>query len=196
MDRRDFVTSLLAGGILGTSSWSVRAAAMGADRVGPVDIVLQGDLAQAVGLANGIGHALNDAGVTCRMTVLTGSELASYRTVSALLPTAPDVHLLGVMDDASAVIFQALAAAQGSATLAVAHHRFAAGQAGLCCDAPGLDSSLRWHEALPVHAQRIGRLYLALLGGTPPTPGIVATPIGVPEEPHASASLASFLITT
>lgn len=196
MDRRDFITSLLAGGILGTSAWSVQAATLRNGTKGPVGIVLQGDLAPAVGLGDGLRQAFSASGLDCRVSTLDGGELASSKTVATMLPSAPGARLLGVMDDASALIFQALAATRGAATVAVAHHRFAAGRAGLCCDAPGLETRLRWNDALPLHANRIGRLYAALLGGTLPAADIAMAPIGDATANDTAASLVSFLITT
>lgn len=193
MDRRDFITSMLAGGILGTSAWSVRAGSPYPGSCRPINIVLQGDLAPAPCLGDALRRAFDSAGSACRITTLSEGDLASCRTVSALLDTAPGSGLLGVMDDASALIFQALASARGAATVATAHHRFIAGRAALCCDAVGIAPRLRWNDALPLHANRIGRLYAALLGGSLPA---------LEPEPDARlaadapASLASFLIIT
>ena len=198
MDRRNFIKSLLASGVLGSSPLAAQAASeLFAPRAAqPVMIVGQSGLPHVDELVARLKQVFAAAGIEHVHAEATGSELAGYSHVVALLERIPGKRVIGVMDDAAALIFQELAAARGAACVINTHHRFAAQEVRHCCTSAGLDGSIVWSDSLPDHAERISRLYAATSGGQEPAAGRVAgreVPALVADG--TPASLVSFLIT-
>jgi hypothetical protein len=201
MDRRNFIKSLLASGILGSSPLAARAAdelfTPGAAL--PVMIIGQSGLPHAVEFVARLKQVLVAAGVKHVHAEATGSELTGYSHVSALLDRVPGKRVIGVMDDAAALIFQELAAARGAACVVNTHHRFVDQKVRHCCTAAGLEGSIVWLDSHPDHAERISRLYAGTIAGQEPAAGRSARVASA--EPGRAAdgtpgSLVSFLITT
>ena len=201
MDRRNFIKALTASGVLGASPLVARAASelFTSGTAQPVLIVSQSGLPQAAELVVRLQQVLAAAGIKHQQTAATGPELAQFSHVAALLNKVPGSRVIGVMDDAAAVIFQELAAARGAACVVSTHHRFIDRQVRHCCTAVGLDASIAWSDALPSHAQRISRLYAGMLGGPALATGHEAqdAPVVRADLSVATpASLVSFLIKT
>ncbi|HJV28135.1 MAG TPA: hypothetical protein VJ673_20835 [Aromatoleum sp.] len=117
MDRRIFLKGLMGSGALGLLPVAAFARQAGAGE-GAVTVVVQADLPRAQALAVGMADA---RGVT---PLFVGpDELGSYGAVSALLDRAGRTSLIGVMDDAAAVIFQQIAASRGAGLVAHTQHR-------------------------------------------------------------------------
>lgn len=196
MDRRNFIKSLMASGVLGASPLASQAASelFNPGAAQPVLIVGQSGLPHVAELVARLGQVFATAGIKQLQVAASGSELAQFGHVSALLDRVPGGRVIGVMDDAAGVIFQELAAARGAACVLNAHHRFGAQQVRHCCTSVGLESGIVWSDALPNHAERISRLYAGALGGKAPAPDLLAPAVaaggGVP------TSLVSFLINT
>ena len=201
MDRRYFIKALTASGVLGASPLAAQAASelFTPGTAQPVLLISQSGLPQAAELAVRLQQLLAAAGIKHQQTAASGPELAQFSHVCALLDSVPGSRVIGVMDDAAAVIFQELAAARGAACVVSTHHRFVDGQVRHCCTAAGLDASIAWSDALPSHAQRISRLYAGMLGGPASASGdgAAVAPVGLAASLVATpASLVSFLIKT
>lgn len=197
MDRRDFIKTLMASGVLGASPMAAQAAEqLFSSPTGPVTIVGQSGLPQAAELVARFGQVFTAAGIEHAYVAASAGELAEFSHVAALLDRATGSRIVGVMDDAASVIFQELAAARGAACVLSTHHRFVDREVRHCCTSAGLDSSVVWSDALPAHAERISRLYAGTLGGQAPAVEHGARPGTLGTTSLAPASLVSFLITT
>lgn len=194
MDRRNFIKSLLASGVLGSSPLAARAASelFASGTAQPVTIIGQSGLPHAADLVAGLKQVLASAGIEHHHAEAAGIELIEYSQVAALLDRVPGRRLIGVMDDAAALIFQELAMARGAACVVATHHRFGGAQVRHCCSPAGQADGMVWSDRLPDHAGRIGRLYAGALGAADPG-GSGATATAIPDD--APASLVSFLIT-
>lgn len=194
MDRRNFIKSLLASGVLGSSPLAAQAAnglfTPGAAQ--PVMIVGQSGLPHAEELVARLGQVFAAAGIDYVQARASGSELTGYSHVVALLDRIPGKRVIGVMDDAAALIFQELAAARGAACVINTHHRFAGQEVRHCCTSAGLDASIVWSDSLPDHAERISRLYAGTTGGQESATGREALAKVADGTP---GSLVSFLLT-
>lgn len=119
MDRRIFLKGVVGGSALGlvpAATWANGAAGGGGGtRMGL--LLAQRGIPEALAIARGIATETG-----ARVLEVEAAELGSYRGVSALLDGADGARVIGVMDDASAVIFQQIAAARG-AGLAMDTHR-------------------------------------------------------------------------
>lgn len=197
MDRRNFIKSLLASGVLGSSPLAAQAAGElfrpGATQ--PVLIIGQSGLPHADQLVARLERVFAAAGIDHARESPSGSELTGYAHVAGLLDRIPGHRVIGVMDDAAALIFQELAAARGAACILSTHHRFAVQEVRHCCSPAGLEGNIVWSDSLPDHAERVGRLYAGALGArNPGEHGL--PPAAERQEDGTPASLVSFLITT
>lgn len=167
MNRRNFIKSLLASGVLGSSPLAAQAAnglfTPGAAQ--PVMIVGQRGLPHADELVARLERVFAAAGINYVREAASGSELTEYLHFTALFDRIPGSRLIGVMDDAAAIVFQELAAARGAACAVNTHHRFAAREVRHCCTSAGLEGSIVWSDSLSGHAERIGRLYARTIAG-------------------------------
>ncbi len=194
MDRRNFIGTLLASGVLGATLPAARAAddlfLPGANRV---LIVGQSDQPYALELTAQLRQVFTAAGIPHMQAVAGGTELAQVAHVIALLEKARGGRVIGVMDDAAAVIFQELAAARGGACVLSTHHRFGAGAVRHCCTSATLEAGIVWSEPISAQAGRIAGVYAGAIGGrqrAAPTVPATGPADGGP------ASLVSFLINT
>lgn len=201
MERRNFIKALMASGVLGASPLASRAASQlftsGAAR--PVMIVGQSGLPPAAELVARLEQVLGAAGIKHLRAAPTGSELLQFSHVAALLDRVPGGSVIGVMDDAAAVIFQEMAAARHAVCVLHTHHRFAGQGVRQCCTSAGLDASIAWSDPLAAHAERISRLYAGTIGGQAMAPGHGAQLAGpglAGPAVASPASLISFLIKT
>ena len=123
MDRRIFLKGLLASGALGAAPMAAFARLPGdfVHEARPVVLVAQAGLPQATALARGLA-----AGLGIRPLAADAHELGSYAGVSAILDRAGRARVIGVMDDASALIFQQIAMARGARLATHTQHRVGA----------------------------------------------------------------------
>lgn len=110
MDRRIFLKGVLGGGALGATPLAAMAElGAGGEARRPVMVVAQAESPHALALARGLAA---EQGV--RPVAASAQALGSFAGVTALLERAGRARVVGVMDDASAVIFQQIAAARGA----------------------------------------------------------------------------------
>ncbi|MCC4115974.1 hypothetical protein LLG90_11500 [Aromatoleum toluclasticum] len=118
MDRRNFLKGMVGSGALGVAPLVAAANAGEFGGMGrPVTVIAQSEAPEAMAIAGGVAA---DFGV--RPVAASVLQLGSYAGVTALLERAGQGRVIGVMDDASALIFQQIAAARG-AGLAMDTHR-------------------------------------------------------------------------
>nr|WP_246262404.1 hypothetical protein [Aromatoleum evansii] len=86
-----------------------------------VMVVAQADSPEALAMGRGLAAELG-----VRAVAVSVRELGSFAGVTALLDRAGQGRVIGVMDDASAVIFQQIAAARGAGLVMDAHRRIGA----------------------------------------------------------------------
>lgn len=130
MDRRDFLKGAGAGGVLGAVPLTAFAALPQgvSDAQRPLVIVHQADVPQAAELAGRLRAAAAPSApprVPAATVALASDELRDFPRIVALLDQWPQARFLGVMDYASATIFQEIAAARGAGYVFETHHRFA-----------------------------------------------------------------------
>ncbi len=200
MDRRNFIKTLMASGVLGSSPLAAQAASelFTPGAALPTMIVGQSGLPHADQLVARLRQVLVAAGIEHLHAEAAGSELVEYSHVAALLDRVPGKRVIGVMDDAAALIFQQLAAARGAACVVSTHHRFAAQEVRHCCTSAGLEASIVWSDSLPDHAERVSRLYAGTLGRPEPAAdrdARVASGNPARVADGTPGSLVSFLIT-
>ncbi|MCK0506138.1 hypothetical protein [Aromatoleum anaerobium] len=201
MERRDFLKGMVGGGALvGVPLGALAAATPAGVAAGAaVTIVRQVDLPFAAALAGRIGGSLDAAGMRVARLAPHGDELGRFASVMAILDGARNGHLIGVMDDASAVIVQQLAASRGAACVIQTHHRVSARDVRNCCTVAGLESNLVWSDGVASPADRIGHLYAQAVGRGRASSG---SPTAVAKDGFAlandasAASLVSFVINT
>ncbi|HRP98119.1 MAG TPA: hypothetical protein PL143_17920 [Rhodocyclaceae bacterium] len=196
MNRREFIRRTGGGAILAMPLASVAPAALAAlharsdAEAAPLVLVAPADLPTATALAQRLAAALRAAGLPATLQHPDGNALRRHDGLSALFAQPAGTRLLGIMDDAAAVIVQAVAGSRGARMLAHGEHRGAAGTIRHCCSATTHDAAIRWREAAHGPQPHLERFYLAALGvglpaGGPPTAAAAGVPPG---------SLASFLL--
>jgi len=196
MNRREFFRRAGGGVLLGAplatlpSAASAFSRATSADGV-PLQVIGQLDRPAAIALAQQLAAALGSAGRAAPLQQRDGAALRQLDQLDALLALPRGTHLLGVMDDASAVVFQAVAASRGAHLLAHGHHRLGAGSTRHACTATACGEALAWREAATRPGTHVEAFYRAALGsgqGPAHAPGIDPALAG------ATDTLASFLI--
>ena len=182
MHRRDFMKGLIGSGALGAVPLAFAGVpAAGSDEAGRIVVVGQADLPQAAALADRIAGSVETAGFSAARVTARGDVLGSYAGVAAILDRAARARLIGVMDDAAALVFQQIAAARGAGWVMQAHHRIAGGEVRHCCNVAGMEAGQAWVDAPQRYAERIARLYAEALGGRA---------LAAPREPAAGAPAA------
>lgn len=128
MERRTFVASLMAATASVAAAPAVHAAVAGAVSPDPtpgaqdrVHILVQAGLAPARDLAATLAASLGAAGVS--HTVSHERALLDPARVQRLLAREPGARLIGITDDASAVVVQAIAASRGQVCVQHQQHR-------------------------------------------------------------------------
>lgn len=187
MERRNFIHMLVAGGVLSAAPLTASASGhrLTAKTAQTVTVMSQSGLAQASNLLAQLDQVLGAAGVATQQVQVSEATLLDFAHVSDLLAQQAGRPLIGVMDDARALLFLEIATARGLACLRSTHHRYSPQLARHCCTADSL--GLASAATTPAHtpAQQIGHLY--------------AHTVQTPADPHPlarrpSASLVSFLI--
>lgn len=194
MDRREFFRRTGGGLLLGAplAGLPATAAALASpDGAATAVVVLgQADRAGALGLAHRLAAALGNGDRPLPVQARDAAALRRPDQVDALLSLPRGTRLLGVMDDASAVVFLAMAASRGAHLLAHGHHRLATqGATRHACSATACGEALAWHEPAlrpTAHVEHFYRATLgeAALGARAPLPAAAGT----------DEALASFLI--
>jgi len=120
MDRRIFLKGVVVGGGVLSAAPLVATAklAEGSDMLRPVMVIAQEGSGEALAMARGLA-----AGLGVRPVAASVRELGSFAGVTALLDRAGQGRVIGVMDDASALIFQQIAAARGAGLVMDTHRR-------------------------------------------------------------------------
>lgn len=122
MDRRIFLKGVLGGGALGATPLAAMAnPGEGGVVRRAVMVVAQAESPQALALASGLAAELGVRPVAAGV-----QQLGSFAGVTALLDKAGRARVVGVMDDASALIFQQIAAARGAGLVMDTHRRVGA----------------------------------------------------------------------
>lgn len=137
MDRREFIKGAGAGTALATAAVVPGAAlAAGARLPGAhgasdaaawaasVFIVYQEEWPQAGALARALAQTLAREGTPHVVRALPARALGDAPRVAALLDDVAGARVIGVMDDASAVIVQAMAGSRGAGFMADRRHHF------------------------------------------------------------------------
>jgi hypothetical protein len=123
---------------------------------------------------------------------VTGDQLRDIAALNGLLRREGDGYLLGVMDTASAVIYEELAAVRGTALVARVNHRLGISETHHYCMAPGITADIAWVESTGNRFDRLAQLYAGLLGyGDIAPPSMPASVL-----PAVPTHLVSFLIET
>lgn len=193
MDRREFFRRAGGGAslaALSTSALSFQNVNFAAGRTQLI-LVGQGDLPAAVALARRVEEAFHGAGLRTAVLLPGRSELRRIGSLDALLDHPPGTPLLGIMDDAAAVIFQAVAGSRGAHSLASAHHRSSSSATRHCCSAAGYPQPITWNGAGDDQARHVGQFYLAALGERTAPPASIRPAAAITA---AEGALASFLI--
>lgn len=118
MDRRIFLKGVVGGGALAAAPLAARAELVEGGTARAVTVIAQAESGEALAMAHGLA-----AGLGVRPVAASVRDLGSYAGVTALLERARGGRVIGVMDDASAVIFQQIAAARGAGLLMDTHRR-------------------------------------------------------------------------
>ena len=195
MDRREFFRRTGGGLLLGAplAGLPATAAALaspdGAATAGLV-VLGQADRAGALSLAHRLAAALGHGGRPLPVQARDAAALRRPDQVDALLALPRGTRVLGVMDDASAVVFLAMAASRGAHLLAHGHHRLATqGPTRHACSATACGEALAWHEPALRPTAHLEHFYRATLGEA--APGAHAP---LPAAAGTDEALASFLI--
>lgn len=197
MNRREFFRRAGGGVLLSTplaalpAAAAVRALPAGATDGVPLQVIGQLDRPAAIALAQQLAAALGSAGRAVPVQQRDAAALRRLDQLDALLALPRGTHLLGVMDDASAVVFQAVAASRGAHLLAHGHHRLAAGSTRHACTATACGEALAWREAATHPGAHVEAFYRAALGSGQVPP---RAPTIDPGLAGATDTLASFLI--
>lgn len=196
MNRREFIRRSGGGALLALPLAGVTPSALAAlharsdAEAAPLVVVAPADLPAATALAQRLAAALRAAGQPAALQHPDGNALRRHDGLEALFAHPTGTRLLGIMDDAAAVIVQAVAGSRGARTLAHGEHRGAAGTVRHCCSATAHGAPIRWREAAHGPQPHLERFYLAALGiGLPADGASAATAAGIPPD-----SLASFLL--
>ncbi|WP_159051714.1 hypothetical protein [Thauera aromatica] len=192
MNRREFLRRAGGGAslaALSTSALSFQPSNTAIERTQLV-LVGQGDLPVAVSLTHRLEQAFHAAGLRTTVLLPGRSELRHIGKLEALLDHPAGTPLLGIMDDAAAVIFQAVTGSRGAHSLASAHHRSSTATTRHCCSATGYPQPIAWHGAGDGQAQHVEQFYLAALGEHATIRPTAATTATTATE----GALASFLI--
>ncbi len=176
MERRNFLKSLGAGGALAGASVPAMAAGVAAEPMATdapggesVLLVRQEGLDGAALLAADIALALAAAGVTALRQISVGAgELGSVAGVGKVLAEAGEAKIVGVMDDASALVFQQIAQARGASYLIETQHRVAADGVRHHFTHVALSGAIAWSEPVRASGAQLARLYADVLAGRMP----------------------------
>lgn len=195
MNRREFIRrsggALLAMPLAGVAPAALAALHARSDaEAAALVLVAPADLPAAMALAQRLAAALRAADQPVTLQHTDGNALRRHDGLEALFAHPAGTRLLGIMDDAAAVIVQAVAGSRGARTLAHGEHRGAAGTVRHCCSATAHDAPIRWREAAHGPQPHLEHFYLAALGIGRPADGASTTAAGS----RPPDSLASFLL--
>lgn len=166
MDRRKFVKTALAGTTMGAANWTAHAA----DRarltaVGDAAIVIQRDAPHALELADRLRFGLARTGIGS--VTRSVRALHDYADISELLSHHPGTSLIGITQDATAILTQAIAATQGSTCVLQVQHRIEPHIVRHRCTTPVAAEALSWSERRAVQDAHLGALYAGMFGARP-----------------------------
>lgn len=178
MERRIFLKSLLAGGAIAAPALPALAGELlrSPDATTPVLLLSQSDSPPALTLAASIAAGLRKNShrqISSRHD--SGRQLRDPARINAALIQSGQGQgrgqgqglIIGVMDDASALIFQEIAAMHGKGTLLQTQHRFAADGARHHCRLSDLDNALVWNESGAHTGESLAQFYADILDRQP-----------------------------
>lgn len=195
MERRDFLKALIAGSAVATPSIPALAGDLLAapNKAMPTLLVCQSDFPGAPPLGAAIAAALHRAGGTNVASIARpGQQLCLPAQIDALLAQGRQGRIVGIMDDATAVVFQEIAAARGSGYLLQTQHRFAADGVRHHCRLTGLAEAIAWSAPLDGGEAQLAQLYADILTGQPP--GNIGSHWPMATDSTVHTSLVSFVL--
>jgi hypothetical protein len=156
-----------------------------------VSIIVQAGQPAALMLAREMTASLADSGRSATLLARDGAALRHADHLEALRSLPGGALLLGFMDDASAVIVQAMAASRGSRLLAQGHHRLTASAARHACTATADMRPSACGLATAAADTGFQAVYLAALGAPSAPSRALRRPL---MAVGTGASVSSFLI--
>lgn len=195
MDRRFFLKSLMAGSAVATPAIPVLASDFlrHADATKPTLLVCQNDFPAAQTLGAAIATALRQAGKSeVERIDYSATQLRQPARIDAALARETQRHIVGVMDDASALIFHEIAATRGNGCLLQTQHCLTADGARHHCRMTGLDDAMAWSTPVARWEMSLAQLYADILTGQAPRVFDIASPKAAYGSMHAS--LVSFVL--
>lgn len=169
MERREFLATIAAGASLTVAPSLLRSASAAPPPIAPLPssrvlVVHQGDLMQAASLARRIVASLRDAGVRSDALACSAGDLADLAGIDEALRRGCEGRIVGVMDDAAAVLFQQVASARGWNSSVEVHHRFYADRVRHRLLSVS-DGALAWSDSGDEWTARIAERYVDVLAG-------------------------------
>lgn len=169
MERREFLATIAAGASLAVAPVLIRGAAAAPSPGAPLPashvlVVHQGDLVPAVSLARCIVASLRDAGLRPDALACSAGDLADLAGIDGALRLGRGGRIVGVMDDAAAVLFQQVASSRGCDSCVEVHHRFHADGVRHRLHSVS-DGALGWSDSGDAWTARIAERYVDILAG-------------------------------
>ncbi|MBN9463951.1 MAG: hypothetical protein J0H00_22350 [Burkholderiales bacterium] len=141
-----------------------------------VAIVSRNDLPEAAALSRAIAATLREAGARPVLLERGSDALAAFDDIDAMLAGA-GTHLVGIVDDAQAVLLHEVAAARGGGFLVEARHRFHARAVRHHLRGPDGADPVAWSDPLDEWPRRIAQCHAAALAGRPLPPAASQRPL-------------------
>lgn len=175
MERRNFLKSLTASGVLAAGPMPLVAGTAAAvesaagSQAAPVVIVCQTGLDGAAALAADIAAELRAAGLSGVFHIdASAGELADVGRIEAILASRVPARIVGVMDNAAAIVFQTVAADRGGVYLIETQHRVSADGTRHHFTHVGLDGAMTWSDRPGGGRPQLAGLYADVLVGRAP----------------------------
>lgn len=193
MDRRNFLEGVAASIVLTITPGVARAVVASSTPASSVLIVYRSDLREAASLAASMDVVLHGVGIKAVQFGRNEGQLTTFAHIDAALRLGRGGRVVGVMDDASAVLFQQIAAAQGGGFLVETQHRFDGVRVRHRSRRTDGSEDLCWSDRIDGWTPRMARRHVDVIVGRP------TSPIGA-EPSHTGGSsaglgLVSFVIT-
>lgn len=170
MNRRNFLHGLSLAGAASAVPLSALAGGVGRSdgTAGKVVLLAQTGHAGADALTQSIAASLARAGVMPHTVAVAPDELSALPALAGELCRVPGRQIVGVLDDAAATIFLAVAGSCGAGYRLQAQHRVGAAGARHEVRASGLEGGLAWSERAAAWSGQVATLYADIVAGYPP----------------------------
>lgn len=195
MDRRIFLKSLMAGGAAVTPAIPALASDFlrPADAIASVLLICQNGSPAAQALGAAIATALRQTGKNeVERIDYSATQLREPARIDAALARGRQRQIVGVMDDASALIFHEIAATRGNGSLLQTQHCLATEGVRHHCRMTGLDDAIAWRAPVARWEMSLAQLYADILTGQAPQGFDITSPKAAHYRMHAS--LVSFVL--